>query len=110
MKRADNTTVRRAAPFIGAAAAGVVLAYLVVVFLVFPVDRDIAAPLVPSVIGDTFDAAERKLMELGLVAERGDARAMKGSAAGVVLEQVPAAGTRQRAGSRIVLHVTASSK
>jgi beta-lactam-binding protein with PASTA domain len=62
------------------------------------------------VTGDTFDAAEKKLTQIGFVAERGEVRPVRGKAADIVLEQEPPAGMRQRSGSRIVLHVSAPSR
>jgi beta-lactam-binding protein with PASTA domain len=99
--------MRRVAPFVASGAAGVLVAYLIVVYLVFPIDPDVATPVVPSVTGVTFDAAEQKLTQLGFTAERGEVRRARGKAADIVLEQEPPAGMRQRAGSRIVLHVSA---
>jgi beta-lactam-binding protein with PASTA domain len=97
--------LRSSLPFMLAVVIGVFIAWLVVVLYIFPVDPDVATPVVPSVVGDAFDEAEQKLTSAGFVAERGDVRDVKGTDTGKVIEQVPGAGTRQAAGSRIILHI-----
>jgi beta-lactam-binding protein with PASTA domain len=101
--------------------SGVVLAYLFVALYVFPVDP-MATPLVPNVVGDTYEDAEQKLLQAGFTVERGDvlppaggaeptkppagARSgggNSGSAPSKVVQQAPEAGTRQRVGTKIVL-------
>lgn len=102
--------LRRSAPFIASAAFGVLIAYLLVVYYVFPVDPDVVTPAVPQVVGVNYDEAERKLMEAGFTVARGEVRSVKGMAAGVVVEQIPQAGTRQPAGTKITLHMNGSSR
>jgi beta-lactam-binding protein with PASTA domain len=93
-----------------AAASGVLIAYLLVVYYVFPVDPDVVTPAVPEVVGVKFDEAERKLLEAGFAVTRGEVRNVKGMAAGVVVEQIPRGGTRQPAGTKVTLHMNASSR
>ena len=98
--------LRGAAPYIVATLLGVVIAYLVVVLYIFPVDPDTATPEVPSVVGVSFEEAEKTLTDAGFVAVRGEIRAgsAKGDTVARVLEQVPSAGTRQQVGSKVTLH------
>ena len=100
----------KAVPYLIAAATGILLAYLVVVIFIFPVDPDVVTPEVPMVVGETFDAASTKLANAGFLATQGEVRKVKAGAPGTVLEQVPAGGTRQKVGSKIVLHTIAPSK
>ncbi len=100
----------KAVPYLIAAAIGVLLAYLVVVIFIFPTDPDLVTPEVPTVVGETFDGASTKLANAGFLATQGEVRQVKSGAPGTVLKQVPAGGTRQRAGSKVLLHTIAPSK
>jgi beta-lactam-binding protein with PASTA domain len=101
---------RGALPYVVAAAAGALAAYLIVVLYVFPTDPDLVTPVVPSVVGEPFEAAATKLSNAGFLATQGEARPSKAGRVGTVLEQVPAAGTRSKVGSKVVLHTVAPSK
>ena len=101
---------RKVLPWLTAAAIGMLLAYMVVVLYVFPIDPDLVTPEVPAVVGDTFEAASSKLAGAGFMATRGDVRKSKSGAPGTVLEQDPAGGTRHKVGSKVILHTVAPPK
>jgi beta-lactam-binding protein with PASTA domain len=110
MKKTRGRSVKTALPYIVAAAIGVLIAYLVVVVYVFPVDPDVVTPAVPSVVGETFEAASTKLANAGFLAAQGDVRKSSTGVPGTVLEQSPAGGTRLKVGSKVLLHTIAPSK
>jgi eukaryotic-like serine/threonine-protein kinase len=98
--------LRRSLPYAIAIIGGFLLAYLVVAFLIFPsgvIPRDIK---VPSVTGLPFDDAVRRLAERGLRGVKGEQRFHEASPKGTVLEQSPAAGSRDVEGTQITLTVS----
>jgi beta-lactam-binding protein with PASTA domain len=101
-----RTRVRGSFPYAIAIIGGFLAAYLIVAFLVFPsgvIPRDIR---VPNVTGLPFDDAVRRLAERGLVGIRGEERFHAASPKGTVLEQNPAAGSRDVEGANITLAVS----
>lgn len=110
MNEARHGRVRAAAPYLAAALAGILLSYLLVTEWAFPIEREAPGTEVPSVVGIVFDSAAKKLELAGFTAERGEARSGVRQSPGTVLEQNPAAGTIQKAGTKILLHVSGSGK
>jgi serine/threonine-protein kinase len=98
--------IRRSLAYVVAIIGGFLLAYLIVAFLIFPsgvIPRDIR---VPNVTGLAFDDAVRRLAERGLQGVKGEERFHAASPKGTVLEQNPAAGSRDVEGASITLAVS----
>lgn len=101
-----RTRLRRSLPYAIAIIGGFLAAYLIVAFLVFPsgvIPRDIQ---VPNVTGLGFEDAVRRLAERGLRGVKGEERFHAASPRGTVLEQNPAAGSRDVEGASISLSVS----
>jgi len=102
--------LRRFLPYLVAMASGFFLAYLVAAFVLFPsgiVPRD---EKVPNVLGMVYEDAEQELRRAGFSAERGETRSHAASPAGTVLEQSPAPGSRELAGTPIRLVVSGGQR
>jgi eukaryotic-like serine/threonine-protein kinase len=102
--------VRRSLPYAIAIIGGLLLAYLVVAFFIFPsgvIPRDIK---VPNVTGLSFDDASRRLAERGLRGMKGEERFHGASPKGTVLEQSPSAGSRDVEGASVTLVVSAGQQ
>ena len=102
-----RTAIRGSLPYVIAIVSGLLLAYLIVAFFVFPsgvIPRDAR---VPNVTGLTFDEATRRLAERGFRGQRGDERFHGGAPKGSVLEQTPAAGSHDVEGTVVTLVVSA---
>lgn len=102
-----RTRLRASLPWAVAIIGGFLVAYLIIAFIVFPSGVIPGNAQVPSVVGLTFDAAGKRLAQVGFKAERGDARAQEGTPKETVLEQVPVAGTREAEGTAVTLTVSA---
>ena len=102
--------LRRSLPYAIAIIGGFLAAYLIVAFLIFPsgvIPRDIR---VPNVTGLAFDDGVRRLAERGLRGIRGEERFHAASPKGTVLEQRPAAGSRDVEGATVALDVSAGQQ
>lgn len=98
--------LRHALAYVVAVVAGFSLAYLIVAFVVFPsgvVPRDAR---VPNVVGLDFDAASQRLAQVGFKAEHGEDRFHATAPKHTVLEQNPAAGATDVAGTTVTLAVS----
>lgn len=101
-----RTRIRGSLPFAIVIIGGFLAAYLIVAFVIFPsgvIPRDIR---VPNVTGLAFDDAVRRLAERGLQGVRGEERFHAASPKGTVLDQNPAAGSRDVEGARIALAIS----
>ncbi len=100
-------TMRRTFAFLVVAVAGFMLAYLVAAFVVFPSGGVIPEDAtVPAVTGLAIDAAETELRRAGFQPEQGETRFHPSAPKGTVLEQSPAAGSKELTGTRVVLAVS----
>jgi serine/threonine-protein kinase len=106
----EQGLANRLLPAVGAAVAGFVLAYLVVLIFVFPIRGQPEEAKVPNVLGLTFDEATTRLNAAGFRAQQGEARYNVGSPRATVLTQTPAAATSAAKGSRVVLDVSAGQR
>lgn len=105
-----NERARRILTYVATAAAGFLLAYLIVAFYIFPsrpVDADVT---VPGVIGLTQGDAQRKLASAGLVSTLGEERFSADAPKSTVLAQLPAAGENVARGSKVALDVSAGQQ
>ena len=101
---------RRALPYLIAAAAGFLIAYLVVAFVIFPADIIPDDALVPNVVDRPYDDAAQILSRAGFKAQRGEQRFHASKPGRTVLEQDPAPGSREKRGTVILLHVSAGQR
>ena len=92
------------------AAAGFLLAYLLVALFVFP-DTGVADGVkVPAVVGMHFDDAVRRLAGIGLKGTLGESRVSTSAPQSTVLAQHPAAGLDAVRGATILLDVSAGQE
>ena len=97
---------RRSLPFLITAAAGFLIAYLVVAFVVFPTGLIPDDTDIPDVAGLTYDAAARRLAQSGFRARQGEMRYHATAPQGTVLSQRPPAGTRVPRNTVVTLDVS----
>lgn len=102
-----RTSLRRSLPYAVTIIGGFLSAYLIVAFFVFPSGVIPGDARVPNVIGLTYDAAARRLAEVGFKAQQGEKRIHGGAPRNTVLEQNPHAGTRDVEGAVVTLVVSA---
>lgn len=98
--------VRRTLPYVAAAMGGFLVAYLVVAFAVFPVGALPQDDVVPNVVGLGYADAETRLRESGFDAQQAESRFHATAPRLEVLEQRPAAGSRELRGRRVQLTVS----
>ena len=97
-------------PYAVALGAGFLLAYLIVAFFIFPagvIPQDVR---VPNVIGLTYADAARQLQQVGFTAQRGEQRFSGAAPRGTVVEQTPAPGATESAGTLVTLIVSAGER
>lgn len=94
-----RSALRRALPYVVTAAAGFLLAYLVVLFFVFPTALVPDEGDLPDVVGLHVDDAVQRLREAGFDGTPGDSRFHATAPEGVVLQQSPPGGSRQPRGA-----------
>lgn len=101
---------RRGLPYVIAATAGFVFAYLIVAFFVFPATIIPSDRKVPNVVGLRSDEAVTRLRTDGFRTSTGEQRYHASAPAGTVLEQEPPGGAVEAKGAEIVLHVSAGQR
>jgi eukaryotic-like serine/threonine-protein kinase len=101
---------RRAIPYVIAATAGFVFAYLIVAFFVFPATIIPSDRKVPNVVGLRYEEAASRLSSEGFRASTGEQRFHASAPAGTVLEQEPPPGAVEAKGAEVVLHVSAGQR
>jgi serine/threonine-protein kinase len=101
---------RRALPYLIAAASGFLIAYMIVAFLIFPADIIPNDAVVPSVVNTSYDDATRTLAAAGFKAQRGESRFHATAPGRTVLQQEPPAGSREKTGTMITLHVSSGQR
>jgi serine/threonine-protein kinase len=101
---------RRALPYLIAAAGGFLIAYLIVAFVIFPADIIPDDAVVPNVVNTSLDDATRTLARAGFKAERGESRFHATAPGRTVLQQEPPAGSREKRGTSVTLHVSSGQR
>ena len=101
---------RRALPYLIAATTGFLIAYLIVAFVIFPADIIPDDAIVPGVVGVSYSEAVRTLSQAGFKAERGETRFHASAPTQQVLQQEPTAGSRERTGTSIKLHISSGQR
>lgn len=94
----------------GLAVSGLLLAWVLVAFVVFPDDGPADAVVVPVVLGLRYDDAHTRLSEAGLDAALGESRVSASAPRTTVLGQSPAPGTRVSRGVTVTLDVSAGQR
>ena len=101
---------RRALPYLIAATSGFLIAYMVVAFVIFPADIIPDDAVVPSVVNLSFDDATRTLARAGFKTQRGESRFHASAPGRTVLQQEPPAGSREKTGTVITLHISSGQR
>lgn len=109
-QRGQGVGARDVIPAVVAALGGFLIAYLVVLFFVFPIRGQPEEVKVPNVLGLTYDEAATRLTTAGFRAQQGESRYNVGSPRNTVLSQAPAGATPAAKGSRVVLDVSAGQR
>jgi serine/threonine-protein kinase len=101
---------RRALPYLIAATGGFLIAYMLVAFFLFPADIIPDDAVVPNVVNTSFDDATRTLARVGFKSQRGESRFHPSAPGRTVLQQEPPAGTREKTGTMITLHISSGQR
>ncbi|MGH7677704.1 MAG: PASTA domain-containing protein [Gemmatimonadaceae bacterium] len=102
--------LRRLLPYVVASVAGLLLAFIIVAFFVFPAGVMPQDVRVPSVVGATFSEASKVLEKAGLKAERGESRFHNTAPRGTVLDQQPVAEAKESPGRKVTLVLSAGPR
>ena len=105
-----RTWPKRAFPYVIVAAGGFLIAYLAIFLFAFPAEVVPDDAVLPNVVGMNFDDASAELDKAGFHAQQGETRFHKTIRAGVVLQEDPPAGSRQKRGTNVVLALSAGQK
>ncbi len=101
---------RRIMEHLAVALAGILLAWALVAYVMFPDTGAEDAVTVPAVLGLPFDDAKRKLDSLGLEASLGESRPSTSAPRSTVVAQSPLAGEQTARGLRVILDVSAGQR
>ena len=93
-------------PYVVTAAAGFALAYLIVALFIFPKQLVSSDTSVPSVIGMSYDEANRLLDDEGFRVTTREQRFHQSAPQGTVLEQSPPPGSREPRGTTVALDLS----
>jgi eukaryotic-like serine/threonine-protein kinase len=101
---------RRAFPYLIVAVGGFLIAYLAIFLFAFPAEVVPDDGVLPNVVGLNFIDAQTTLEKAGFHAQQGETRYHKTIREGVVLQEDPPAGSRQKRGIDVVLAISAGQK
>ena len=101
---------RRAFPYLIVAVGGFLIAYLAIFLFAFPAEVVPDDGILPNVVGLTFPDAQTALEKAGFHAQQGETRFHKTVRAGVVIQEDPPAGSRQKRGTDVVLAISGGQK
>lgn len=102
--------IRRLIPYVVAVVGGFLVSYLWAAFVLFPagvIPKDLK---VPNVVGLDFQTAQQRLTQAGFKAERGETRFYAAAPKGTVLDQTPAAGSRDVGGAVVTLALSGGQR
>src|SRR5690348_182790 len=102
--------MRRAMPYLIAAALGFTSAYVVVAVAVFPSRGGPDDVTVPSLTGMTIDDATKRLEKAGFRLKQGQSRPSEGAPAGTVIEQSPLGGALANPGTTVSVVTSAGQR
>lgn len=97
---------RRTLPYLIAAAAGFLLAYLIVAFFVFPAGLVPTELRVPNIIGLSLEEAQTQLGRVGFKGKVGEERFNATTPKGTVLQQTPPAGSVEAEGTVVLMDIS----
>lgn len=101
---------RRAIPYLIVGVGGFLLAYTFIFLFAFRSDVIPDDAILPGVVGQMYEDAVGILEKSGFTAQQGEQRISKTAAKGVVLQQDPPAGSRQKKGTNVLLAVSLGRK
>jgi len=101
---------RRALPYLIVAVGGFLIAYLAIFLFAFPAEVLPDDGVLPNVVGLTFADAQATLEKAGFHAQQGETRFHKTVREGVVLQEDPPAGSRQKRGIDVVLAISGGQR
>lgn len=105
-----RTWPRRALPYVVVAVGGFLIAYLAIFLFAFPAEVVPDDAVLPNVVGMSFDAAQSELEKKGFHGQQGETRFSKTIREGVVLQEDPPAGSRQKRGIDVVLAISGGQR
>jgi serine/threonine-protein kinase len=105
-----QTWPRRAFPYFIVAFSGVLIAYLAIFLFAFPAEVVPDDGILPNVVGLNFGDAQAALEKAGFHAQQGETRFHKTVREGVVLQEDPPAGSRQKRGIDVVLAISGGQR
>jgi serine/threonine-protein kinase len=105
-----RASARRLLPYLISATGGFLIAYLVVAFAIFPADIIPAEAEVPNVVGLQFDVASERLRLAGFRISRGESRFTADAPRNNVLQQMPAAGSKELKGTTVVVDLSSGQR
>lgn len=101
---------RRALPYLIVAVGGFLIAYLAIFLFAFPAEVIPDDGILPNVVGLSFPDAQIALEKSGFHARQADTRYHKSIREGVVLQEDPPAGSRQKRGMDVLLAISAGQR
>ncbi len=101
---------RRAFPYLIAAVGGFLIAYLAIFLFAFPAEVIPDDGILPNVVGLNFGDAQMSLQKAGFHAVEGEKRFHRSVREGIVLQEDPPAGSRQKRGIDVVLAISAGQR
>lgn len=101
---------RRAFPYLIVAVGGFLIAYLAIFLFAFPAEVVPDDGILPNVVGLTFPDAQAALDKAGFHAQQGETRFHKTVREGVVIQEDPPSGSRQKRGTDVVLAISGGQK
>jgi beta-lactam-binding protein with PASTA domain len=101
---------RRAFPYLIVAVGGFLIAYLAIFLFAFPAEVVPDEGILPNVVGLNFADAQAALEKAGFHAQQGETRFHKTIREGVVLQEDPPAGSRQKRGIDVVLAISGGQR
>jgi len=101
---------RRAFPYLIVAVGGFLIAYLAIFLFAFPAEVVPDDGILPNVVGLNFADAQATLEKAGFHAQQGETRFHKTIREGVVLQEDPPAGSRQKRGIDVVLAISGGQR
>jgi eukaryotic-like serine/threonine-protein kinase len=101
---------RRAFPYLIVAVGGFLIAYLAIFLFAFPAEVVPDDGILPNVVGLSFADAQASLEKAGFHAQQGETRFHKTIREGVVLQEDPPAGSRQKRGIDVVLAISGGQR
>ena len=101
---------RRVFPYLIVAVGGFLIAYLAIFLFAFPAEVVPDDGILPNVVGLGFPDAQQALEKAGFHAQQGETRFHKTVREGVVLQEDPPAGSRQKRGIDVVLAISGGQR